>query len=233
MDSLQDLRDFQPPPHPGGAALNGRYVRLEPLEADAHAADLHRAFSGDDGLWDYMPYGPFTGAAAYHRWAKDREEGRDPVFFALRDLVTGHCGGVASFLRIDRGNGVIEVGHICLAREIQRSRAATEAMYLMMRWAFDAGYRRYEWKCNAENLPSRRAARRLGFSFEGLFRQHMIIKGRNRDSAWFSVIDGEWPVVGKALERWLAPENFTPEGRQLAKLSELTQGFGAADPRVG
>lgn len=233
MDSTRDLQEFQPPPQPGGTVLNGQYVRLEPLAADAHAADLHRAFSGDDGLWDYMPYGPFPDAAAYQRWARDREGGSDPVFYVLRDLATGQCGGIAAFLRIDRGNGVIEVGHICLAREIQRSRAATEAMYLMMRWAFDAGYRRYEWKCNAENLPSRRAARRLGFSYEGLFRQHMIIKGRNRDSAWFSVIDGEWPAVGQALERWLAPENFTPEGRQLATLSELRGRPGAVDPRVG
>lgn len=233
MDRSPDLTAWQPCPHPAGVVLEGAAVRLEPLEADPHAADLHRAFAGDDRLWDYMPYGPFGDAAAYHRWAKAREGSRDPVFFALRDLDTGRCGGVASFLRIDCANGVIEVGHICLAPKLQRSRAATEAMYLMMRWAFEAGYRRYEWKCNAENLPSRRAARRLGFSFEGVFRQHMIIKGRNRDSAWFSIIDSEWPAVRLALEAWLAPGNFTEEGRQVAALSDLMRGHGTADPRLG
>ena len=218
-----EVTDFATPDHPAGIVLEGRHIRLEPLVADAHAADLYRAFAGDDALWDYMPYGPFHGAPAYHRWVKEREGSRDPVFFALRDLASGHCSGVASFLRIDPANGVIEVGHICLSPELQKTPAATEAMALMMGWAFGAGYRRYEWKCNALNLPSRRAAQRLGFSFEGVFRQHMIQKGRNRDSAWFSVIDSEWPGLRAAYDAWLAPSNFDAKGHQRERLSDLTR----------
>ncbi|NCM96541.1 MAG: GNAT family N-acetyltransferase, partial [Rhodobacterales bacterium] len=172
---------FVMPPRPDGGPMEGRNVRLERLDADAHAADLHRAFSADDAIWDYLPYGPFSSASGYHRWVKDTATGPDPMFMALRHPTTGRCGGVASYLRITPASGSIEVGHICLAPEMQRSRAATEAMYLMMEWAFDAGYRRYEWKCDALNLPSRRAAQRLGFSYEGIFRQATIVKGRNRD----------------------------------------------------
>ncbi len=233
MAGQAQLADFKAPPHPAGVVLEGRWARLEPLEADAHSGDLYRAVSSDDRLWDYMPYGPFSGAAAYHRWVKDRETSRDPVFLAIRNLETGHFGGVASFLRIDQTHGVIEVGHICLAPELQRTRAATEAMFLMMRWAFEAGYRRYEWKCNAANLASRRAAQRLGFSFEGVFRQHMIVKGRNRDTAWFSVIDSEWPGLREAFRAWLEPGNFSPDGRQREKLSDLTGLVrAAADPAL-
>lgn len=216
------LPGWTPPPRPEFAVLEGRYVRLERLEADSHAADLHRAFSADDGIWDYLGYGPFGSTAAYHRWVKDHEDSRDPVFFALRDLATGHCGGVASFLRIAPEAGSIEVGHICLAPEMQRSPAATEMVFLMMGWAFDAGYRRFEWKCDSRNLPSRRAAQRFGFSFEGVFRQHLIVKGRNRDTAWFSVIDSEWPGLREAFRAWLAPSNFDAEGRQRERLGDLT-----------
>ena len=213
---------FAPPPHPAEVVLEGQHVRLEPLNADAHAADLHRAFAGDDALWDYMPYGPFGGAAAYHRWVKDHETSRDPVFFALRDLHGGHFCGVTSFLRIDQGNGVIEVGHICLGPELQKTRAATEALFLLMQWVFEAGYRRFEWKCNALNLPSRRAAQRLGFSYEGVFRQHMIQKGRNRDTAWFAIVDREWPGLREAFRAWLAPGNFSDAGQQRERLADLT-----------
>ena len=223
VDPGQKIQGFVPPAHPGGRVLEGRHVRLEPLEAEAHAGDLYRAFAPDDRLWDYLGYGPFPGAAAYHRWVKDHESSTDPVFLALRNRATGHCGGVASFLRIDQPNGVVEVGHICIGPEMQRTRAATEAMFLMMQWAFDAGYRRYEWKCNALNLPSRRAAQRLGFSFEGVFRQHMIVKGHNRDTAWFSVIDREWPALREAFTAWLAPANFDAGGQQREKLSDLTR----------
>jgi len=203
--------------------MDGRLVRLEPLEADRHAVELHEAFQGHDALWDYMPYGPFTSGAAYHRWAREREAGEDPRFFVLRDAATGKPGGIASFLRITPEAGSIEVGHICISPAMQRSAAATEAMFLMMKWAFDAGYRRYEWKCNAQNLASRRAAQRLGFSFEGVFRQHMIIKGRNRDTAWFSVIDSEWPALSEAFSLWLAPGNFDANGHQRERLSDLTR----------
>lgn len=219
----REVSGWTPPPRPGHAAMEGRVVRLEPLSADAHAADLHRAFAGHDGLWDYMPYGPFVSSGAYHRWAKEREAGEDPRFFVLRDRATGHCGGIASYLRIDPAAGSIEVGHICISPELQKGIAATEAMWLMMDWAFRAGYRRYEWKCNALNLASRRAAQRLGFSFEGVFRQATVVKGRNRDTAWFSVIDGEWPALAEAFRAWLAPGNFDAAGRQRESLSDLTR----------
>lgn len=214
---------WQPPPAPGLQVLSGSYVRLEPLEADIHAADLHRAFSGHESLWDYMAYGPFVSSAAYHRWVKEMTAKPDPFFFALRDARTGQRSGVASYLRISPDVGSIEVGHICIAPEMQRGIAATEAMFLMMDWAFRAGYRRYEWKCNALNLPSRRAAQRLGFSFEGIFRNHMITKGHNRDTAWFSVINEEWPALREAYGAWLRPANFDSTGRQRERLSDLTQ----------
>lgn len=215
--------DWKAPPRPDGRPLEGRQVRLERLDADTHAADLHRAFSADDAIWDYLPYGPFSSASGYHRWVKDTATGPDPMFMALRDTATGRCGGVASYLRIAPDSGSIEVGHICLAPEMQRSRAATEAMFLLMQWAFDAGYRRYEWKCDALNLPSRRAAQRLGFSYEGIFRQATIVKGRNRDTAWFAVIDKEWPGLREAYRTWLAPANFDARGRQRERLSDLTR----------
>lgn len=223
---------FVIPPHPDGSPLEGGQVRLERLDADAHAADLHRAFSANDAIWDYLPYGPFSSASGYHRWVKDTATGPDPMFMALRDTATGRCGGVASYLRITPASGSIEVGHICLAPEMQRSRAATEAMYLMMAWAFDAGYRRYEWKCDALNLPSRRAAQRLGFSYEGIFRQATIVKGRNRDTAWFAVIDAEWSALREAYRAWLAPANFDATGRQRERLSDLTRLVRVSDDPV-
>ena len=205
-----------------GEVLEGPHVRLERMDADAHAADLFRAYSGHDALWDYMAYGPFSSAAAYHRWAKDTASGGDPSFYVIRQKATGHCGGVASFLRIAPEAGSIEVGHINLAPVLNRSLAATEAMFLMMDWAFRAGYRRYEWKCDALNLPSRRAAQRLGFSYEGIFRQAVVVKGRNRDTAWFAVIDKEWPALREAYLAWLAPSNFDAQGRQKERLGDLT-----------
>ena len=213
--------------------MDGAVVRLEPLNADAHASELFEAFAGHDALWDYMPYGPFGSAAAYHRWAREREAPDDPRFFVLRDRASGLCGGVASYLRILPEAGSIEVGHICISPRMQRGRAMTEAMFLMMDWAFAAGYRRYEWKCNALNLGSRRAAQRLGFSYEGVFRNHLVIKGRNRDTAWFSVIDAEWPALREAYAAWLAPVNFDAGGRQKERLSDLTRLVRAAsDPAL-
>lgn len=214
---------WTPPPAPVGDVLEGQYVRLERLDADTHAADLHRAYSGHDALWDYMPYGPFSSAAAYHRWAKETASGADPLFYVLRDKATGHCGGVASYLRITPAAGSIEVGHICLSPEVAKGRVWTEAMFLMMEWAFRNGYRRYEWKCNALNMASRRAAQRLGFNYEGIFRQAAVIKGRNRDTAWFAVIDAEWPALREAYEVWLSPRNFDAAGRQKERLSDLTR----------
>ena len=210
------------PQRPTGEILDGDIVRLERMDPDRHAADLFRAFSGHDGLWDYLPYGPFSSATAYHRWAKDAAMGADPLFYVIRQKDSGHCSGVASYLRITPDSGTIEVGHINLSPELSRSRAATEAMFLMMQWAFANGYRRYEWKCDALNMPSRRAAQRLGFSFEGVFRQATIVKGRNRDTAWFSVIDSEWPALSEAFRTWLSPANFDAAGRQKESLSDLT-----------
>lgn len=223
------LPNWSPPPRPCGDALQGRHVRLERLEADAHAADLHRANSTDDRSWDYLPYGPFGSASGYHRWVREVTVRNDPLFYALRDLESGSLGGVASYMRIAPEAGSIEVGHINLARNLQRTRAATEAMFLMMDWAFDAGYRRYEWKCDALNKRSRRAAQRLGLSFEGVFRQSSVVKGRNRDTAWFAVIDKEWPALKEAFVAWLQPGNFDSEGRQAERLSDLTRLVRVAD----
>ncbi|MBW4706266.1 GNAT family N-acetyltransferase [Roseobacter sp. YSTF-M11] len=215
--------DWSPPPAPVGAPLVGAYARLEPLDADAHAALLYRAYEGHDHVWDYMPYGPFSSSALYHRWVRETAQYADTLFYAIRNLETGHWEGVASYLRIDPSNGSIEVGHINYSPALQRTRAATEAMYLMMGWAFSNGYRRYEWKCNALNIASRRAAQRYGFSFEGVFRQASVVKGRNRDTAWFAVIDAEWAALKSAFEAWLAPSNFDTGGRQRERLGDLTQ----------
>ncbi len=211
------------PPRPMGEVLEGDVVRLERMDPDAHAADLFRAWTGHDDLWDYLPYGPFSSASAYHRWAKDSATSADPLFYVIRQKANGHCGGVASYLRIAPESGSIEVGHINLSPELSRSRAATETMFLMMGWAFAKGYRRYEWKCDALNMPSRRAAQRLGFSFEGVFRQAAIVKGRNRDTAWFSVIDSEWPALSEAFRAWLSATNFDGNGRQKESLADLTR----------
>ena len=217
-----ELVDWRPPPAPDGAPLVGRYARLDRLDADRHAGDLHRAMSGDVSLWDYMPYGPFSSASQYHRWAREAAAGDDPLFYAITDLDTGQVGGVASFLRIKPQAGSIEAGHINLAPALQRTRAATEAIYLMMDWAFGAGYRRFEWKCDALNMPSRRAAQRLGLSYEGTFRQATVVKGRNRDTAWFAAIDTEWPALKEAFGFWLDPANFDADGRQRERLGALT-----------
>ena len=220
---------WSPPPPPGPETLEGRFARLERLQADRHAADLHRANSADAAIWDYLSYGPFSSAAQYHRWVREVTAGDDAFFYAIKDKQTGHFAGVASFLRITPQAGSIEVGHVSLSPELQRRPAATEAMFLMMQWAFEAGYRRYEWKCNALNLASRRAAQRLGFSYEGVFRQAGVVKGRNRDTAWFAAIDAEWPALKEAFAAWLSPSNFDAEGRQVERLSDLTRLVRVAD----
>lgn len=211
------------PPRPDWDALEGRFARLERLEAEAHAALLFRAFDGHDAVWDYMPYGPFSSASQYHRWVRDQGALDDPRFYAIRNLQSGQWEGVASYLRITPEAGSIEVGHISLSPALQRTPAATEAMYLMMQWAFEAGYRRYEWKCNALNMASRRAAQRLGFSYEGVFRQAAVVKGRNRDTAWFAAIDAEWPALKEAYATWLSPANFDAKGHQRESLADMTR----------
>lgn len=216
------VENWRAPPAPSrGVTLEGRACRLEPLDAGRHAPDLHSANSRDTDcrMWTYMGYGPFATLEAYTAWAKDAASKPDPFFLAIVDRATAKAVGVASFLRIDPANGVIEVGHIAYSPAMQRTVAATEAMYLMMRHVFDAGYRRYEWKCDCLNEPSRAAAARLGFTYEGRFRQAVMYKGRNRDTDWYSIIDKEWPAIRAGFEAWLSPENFDAQGRQKQPLA--------------
>ena len=224
-----ELPGWVPPRVPDVDVLDGQYVRLERLSSDRHGAALFQAYAEHDALWTYMPVGPFHSSAQYQRWVRENETSTDPYFFAIQDKVSGKWAGVGSFLRITPDAGSIEVGFLTFSPLLQRTPAATEAMFLMMQWAFEAGYRRYEWKCDALNLPSRRAAQRLGFSYEGVFRQATVVKGRNRDTAWFAVIDREWPALKEAFHVWLSPENFRPDGSQVERLSDLTRLVRAND----
>lgn len=211
-------------PRPPRSAMDGRFCRVETLDPDRHAADLHAANLQDTAgaNWTYLAYGPFERLEDYRDWMTKTCLGDDPLFHAVIDRATGRAVGVASYLRIDPPAGVIEVGHINYAPPLQRTPASTEAMYLMMRRVFDElGYRRYEWKCDALNAPSRAAALRLGFKFEGICRQATVYKNRNRDTAWYSIVDSEWPVLKAAFERWLSPENFDDAGRQRQSLTSL------------
>jgi RimJ/RimL family protein N-acetyltransferase len=204
--------------------MEGRFCRLEALDPARHARDLFAANQRDaEGRnWTYLFVGPFADFESYRAWLEQVAEADDPLFHTIIDLKTEKAVGVATFMRVDRANGVIEVGNINYSPLLQRTPAATEAMFLMMARVFDElGYRRYEWKCDSLNAPSRAAALRLGFQFEGIFRQAVIYKGRNRDTAWFSMIDGEWPALKRAYEQWLAPRNFDAEGRQRRKLTDL------------
>jgi RimJ/RimL family protein N-acetyltransferase len=222
---------WSPPPRPGPDGFLGRWAELERLNPAKHAEALFAANAASDAIWDFLPYGPFARGEDYLAWAGEMAAKDDPFFYAIRDRETGAWGGVASFLRIAPEAGTIEVGHICLAPALQRTRAATEAMFHLMHWVFEAGYRRYEWKCNALNRASRLAAERLGFSYEGVFRQAAVVKGRNRDTAWFACIDGEWPALRAAYETWLDPANFDAAGRQRQALADLTRPILAArDP---
>lgn len=204
--------------------MDGRFCRLEPLDPARHADDLFAANALDEEgrSWTYLPYGPFETLESYRDWTERSCRGNDPLFYAIVNRKTGKAEGVASYLRIEPNQGSIEVGHLNFSPHLQRTPAATEAMFLMMQRAFELGYRRYEWKCNALNGPSRSAAQRLGFSFEGVFRQWAVVKGRNRDTAWYAVIDSEWPPLRAAFSEWLAPDNFDDQGRQKASLSALT-----------
>lgn len=216
----EPVSGWTPPAVPAREAIEGRLCRLEPLDVTRHAESLCAANALDRGgrMWAYLPYGPFEALDGYRAWVGEMSTRPDPLFFAIVDRATGRAVGVASYLRIDPEKGSIEVGHLAYSPLLQRTAAATEAMYLMMERAFSLGYRRYEWKCDALNAASRAAAERLGFTFEGVFRQAAVVKGRNRDTAWYSVIDGEWPVVGEALRKWLAPGNFDESGRQRVSL---------------
>jgi RimJ/RimL family protein N-acetyltransferase len=214
---------WAPRARPPRTPLEGRLCRVEPLDAAKHAAPLFEAHALDrEGRnWTYLPYGPFASAAEYAGWIEARQALEDPLFHAIVERASGRPLGVASYLRIEPAMGVIEVGHLAYSPLLQRTPAATEAMYLMMRRAFDElGYRRYEWKCDSLNAPSCRAAERLGFRYEGTFRQAVVMKGRNRDNAWFSILDSEWPALREAFERWLDPANFDAAGAQRRRLGE-------------
>ncbi|HLK82338.1 MAG TPA: GNAT family protein [Xanthobacteraceae bacterium] len=213
--------DARPAVLPQAVTLTGRYGRVERLDAARHRASLWDAVAGHREIWTYMRYGPFADAAVFSDWLISREEARDPFYYAIVDP-SGRARGLASLMRIEPDMRVIEVGNILLGPSLQRTPLATEAQYLLARYVFEGlRYRRYEWKCDALNAASRRAALRLGFSFEGIFRDHMIIKGRSRDTAWFAMLETEWPARKAAFERWLAPENFDANGAQKRRLGEL------------
>jgi RimJ/RimL family protein N-acetyltransferase len=213
--------DATPAQRPSPVTLEGRYGRIEKLVA-RHGADLWRAYAGHDHIWTYLAaYGPFAGEAAFRKWFESRLPLEDPYSYAVVDR-GGRVLGIATLMEIRPAMRVIEVGHIVYSPALQRTPLGTEAQYLLARYAFETlGYRRYEWKCNALNAASWGAALRYGFVYEGTFRQHLIAKGRNRDNAWFSMLDSEWPARKAAFERWLAPENFDAEGRQRTSLSKL------------
>ena len=201
--------------------LNGRYSRLEALDPAKHGAELWAANLKDEtgALWTYMSNDPLPNEAAFIAMLDKRQAMRDPWFYAYINRTTGKAVGMGAFMRFDKANGVIEIGHIWFSPALQKTREATEVIYLMMRHAFDdLGCRRLEWKCDSLNAPSRRAATRFGFTFEGIFRQHLVYKGRNRDTAWFSLLDSEWPRVKAGFEAWLAESNFDAQGQQKAKL---------------
>lgn len=216
-----DLRDWSPPPLPPRTEMRGRYVTLEPL-AKAHVPELWEAHAGHDAVWRYIPAGPFDGADELGGWVDAVRIAHDPMQFAVR-MADGRLGGTLSIMRINPAAGSIEVGYIVFTPRLQKTREATEAVYLTIKWAFEAGYRRFEWKCNAGNLASRRAAERFGLSYEGIFRQAAVVKGENRDTAWFAAIDSEWPALQKAFEAWLDPANFDAGGQQRTRLADLTR----------
>ncbi len=221
---MTDLSRWTPRARPARAPIDGRYVRLEPLSADRHGDDLFRAATegnADDRFrWLFETTPP--DRADFQVWLEKVESSEDPLFFAVIDNASSEAVGRQTLMRIDPAHGVIEIGNIHWGPRMQRSRLATEAFFLFARHVFDdLGYRRYEWKCNDRNEPSKRAALRFGFTFEGVFRQHIIVKGENRDTAWFSIIDGEWPALRAAFEAWLDPQNFDPDGRQKRRLEDI------------
>lgn len=207
--------------------IEGSSVALFPLDVCAHGPELYASFATsdpEDRLWTYMSQGPFVDEAAFRAWLDPLEQSTDPLFFTLIPTSSNTPEGMASFLRMDTANGVAEIGYIWFAPSLQRTRAATEAIFLMMRHVLDTqSCRRLEWKCNALNAPSRRAAERLGFCFEGIFLNHMVVKGRNRDTAWFAIIEEDWPPIRMAFETWLADDNFDDCGMQKQSLGALTK----------
>ena len=212
---------------PARTVLEGQMVRLEPIDPEKHGADLFAAGHGSpeaDAIWDYMAYGPWDSADSMKSWLRGCAASHDPIFFAIIPEATGKATGMCSFLSIVPANGVIEIGHIWFGPALQRSRAATEALFMLLDYAMsDFDYRRMEWKCNALNERSRNAAHRLGFRFEGVFYNHIVFKGKNRDTAWFSILDDEWPDVRSKLTAWLADDNFDSDGKALSSLNDAMQ----------
>lgn len=220
----EPVLNWRPASLPTSTPVEGRFCRIEPINVDHHGHDLFLAFRKDEAgrNWTYLPYGPFETEGAFLDWLTATCLGQDPFFHAISDLETSKVVGIASYLRIEPKVGVIETGHLHYSPLLQRRPAATEAMFLLMQRVFsELGYRRCEWKCDALNAPSRRAAERLGFRFEGIFRQATIYKGRNRDTAWYSILDQEWPSLERAYLQWLDPKNFDEGGRQKTSLRTL------------
>jgi RimJ/RimL family protein N-acetyltransferase len=218
------VKEWREADFPPKTNMAGRYCEIVPLDVDAHAESLFNSFAKDteNKNWTYLPYGPFESFSSFKSWLSTLTDSNDPFFYSIINLKDNAVVGLASYLRITPPQGVIEVGHIHFSPLLQRTPMATEAMYLMMQRVFDElGYRRYEWKCDSLNEPSRRAALRLGFTFEGIFRQALMYKGRNRDTAWYSIIDTEWPRLKKAFELWLAPSNFDSLGHQKNSLRDF------------
>ena len=218
---------------PARTALIGAEVRLEPLDPARHAEALYRASHATEAalrIWDYLAYGPFSTEDAFRTYLRDFAAAFDPIFYAICRSDTGEPAGVASFLDIQPKTGVIEIGHIWFSPALQRTRAATEALFLMLACAMDdLGYRRMQWRCNAQNANSRAAARRLGFRFEGIWFNHLVFKGRNRDTAWYSILDTEWPAVREAISAWLDPTNFDAAGGAKRSLSDMTAAHSSQD----
>ena len=221
-----DLQHWQAARTPDAAVLHGNRVRLERLDPARHGGDLWQALHGVDAdphMWTYMGYGPFASPADFTQWLNSLGNPGDAVFYTVIANASGQALGLLSYLNICPAHGSIEIGHVCFGHALQRSTLASETVYLLARYAFELGNRRLEWKCDNANLRSKRAAERFGFSYEGLFRQHLIRKGRNRDTAWFSLLDHEWPAQQPAFERWLAADNFTEQGQQRQRLQDLRE----------
>ena len=224
---MRDLHAWQPCPRPARITLEGRYCSLEPLDPGRHGDDLHAASMapGAEERFRYLFDAP-QNREDFGAWLERSARSEDPLFFAVIDRASGRCEGRQALMRITPEHGVIEIGNILWGPAISRTRVATEALYLHAKYIFELGYRRFEWKCNSRNEPSKNAARRFGFSYEGLFRQHVVVKGENRDTTWFSMLDSEWPALEAAYERWLAPENFDAGGKQKLRLDA----HGALNP---
>lgn len=225
---MNPVLDWTPPPFPPAKVLDGRYCRLEPIDPARHLDDIWTAMAGHDALWEWMPAHPPKDKTAYGELLATMVAKPGIVPFAVIDKADGKAKGHLWLMEIRPEQGVFEVGYITYSPSLQRTRVASEAIHLCGAYGFSLGYRRYEWKCNNLNEPSKRAALRFGFQYEGLFRQHMVVKGRNRDTAWFSITDGEWPQRAEAFERWLAPENFDAEGRQKTSLTGFMKQAKAA-----